>query len=52
MTDDLRDKRETLEFAKAEIERLKVELMKYGLLGAKDKLELDKKRLELDKSST
>jgi hypothetical protein len=34
LTNEVRDKDESLIFAKAEIERLKVEMMKYGLLGA------------------
>lgn len=34
LTNEVRDKDEALIFAKAEIERLKVEMMKYGLLGA------------------
>lgn len=50
LQNDLRDKEEALVFAKAEIERLKVELMRYDVLGAKSRNEVDKTRLEGDKS--
>ncbi|KAM3135011.1 protein of unknown function (DUF4472) [Paramecium bursaria] len=47
---DLDQKDEALVFAKTEIERLKVELMRFDVLGNQGKHLLDKKAFELDKS--
>jgi hypothetical protein len=43
------EQREALVFAKAEIERLKTEMLKYDIMEQQHRLEIDSKKMELEK---
>lgn len=43
------EQREALVFAKAEIERLKTELLKYDIMEQQHRLDLDNKKVEMEK---
>jgi hypothetical protein len=45
----LREREEALVFAKAEIERLKTEMMRYEVQGKQGKLDEGKRQLEVEK---
>lgn len=49
LTNENNEQREALVFAKAEIERLKTEMLKYDIQDQQHRLEMDQKKIEMEK---